>query len=60
MKENAPRCDEILIFIIFVGRQRFRRDVYVYLYMDIYIYICVYICVYIYIDVYIYICIYVN
>ena len=29
MKKNAPRCDEILIFIIFVGRQRFRRDVYV-------------------------------
>ena len=28
MKKNAPRCDEILIFIIFVGRQRFRRDVY--------------------------------
>ena len=29
MKKNAPRCDEILIFIIFVGRQRFRRDVFV-------------------------------
>ena len=29
MKKNAPRCDEILIFIIFVGRQRFRRDIYV-------------------------------
>ena len=28
MKKNAPRCDEILIFIIFVGRQRFRRDLY--------------------------------
>ena len=30
MKKNAPRCDEILIFIIFVGRQRFRRDILVY------------------------------
>ena len=28
MKKNAPRCDEILIFIIFVGRQRFRRVVF--------------------------------
>ena len=28
MKKNAPRCGETLIFIIFVGRQRFRRDVY--------------------------------
>ena len=31
MKKNAPRCDEILIFTIFVGRQRFRRDVFAYL-----------------------------
>ena len=34
MKENAPRCDEILIFIIFVGRQRFRRDVFAVLIID--------------------------
>ena len=25
MNKNAPRCGETLIFIIFVGRQRFRR-----------------------------------
>ena len=28
MKKIAPRCDEIVIFIIFVRRQRFRRDVF--------------------------------
>ena len=28
MKKNAPRCGETLIFIIFVGRQRFRRVVF--------------------------------
>ena len=30
MKKIAPRCDETVIFLIFVRRQRFRRDIYVY------------------------------
>ena len=61
MKKNAPRCDEILIFIIFVGRQRFRRDIYVhtYIYIHMYIFLHIHIYIYIYMYVYIYICMYI-
>ena len=44
MKKNVPRCDEILIFIIFVGRQRFRRDVYIHIKLCVFIYTHAYVC----------------